>query len=80
LEHVATVTGHSVLLVVSHGAAITAAITALIGEDPATWQGITGLDNANWSVLVPDKHSSNWRLVGHNLGATPLKLAEVFGA
>jgi len=86
-DHMARLTGEAllsaeqpVLLVVSHGAAITAAITALIGEDPATWHGITGLDNANWSVLQPAQHGSNWRLVGHNLSATPLAMNEIFGA
>ncbi|MCL1800312.1 MAG: histidine phosphatase family protein [Promicromonosporaceae bacterium] len=80
-EHAALVPSDEILLVVSHGAAITAAITALIGEDPDTWRGITGLDNANWSVLVPASHDDNgWRLTGHNLGATPLRLVDIFGA
>jgi len=79
-EHVKEQAGFTTLLIVSHGAAITAAITALIGEDPGNWHGITGLDNANWSILVPAKHNPNWRLVGHNLGAAPLFPTEVFGA
>ena len=41
------------LLVVSHGAAITGAITYLIGQDPDAWHGVSGMDNANWSVLRP---------------------------
>ena len=80
IEHAAALNSDQVLIVVSHGAAINAAITAMIGEDPATWDGVAGLDNANWSVLVPSRASSNYRLVGHNLGATPLRLADIFGA
>ena len=79
-EHASAIPSDQILLVVSHGAAITAAIAALIGEDPDTWRGITGLDNANWSVLVPASHCDGWRLSGHNLGATPLRLVDIFGA
>ena len=79
-EYAAKLAGYQTMLVVSHGAAITAGITALIGEDPGAWHGITGLDNANWSVLVKKPPSQNWRLVGHNLGVTPLNVGEVFGA
>jgi len=79
-EHAAQVPEGEVLLVVSHGAAITAAITTLIGEDAGLWHGITGLDNANWSVLVPARSTPNWRIVGHNMGAAALSVGEVFGA
>jgi len=49
---------NEVLLIVGHGAAITAGITALIGEDPGDWHGITGLDNANWSILERKPHAA----------------------
>jgi probable phosphoglycerate mutase len=59
------------LVVVSHGAAISLAVTALLGLDPAGWRGIAGMHNVHWSHLhrsgpgaVPE-----WRLVAHNVGA-----------
>jgi len=70
-----------VLLVVSHGAAITGAITYLLGEDPDAWHAISGLDNANWSILKPAHQldlaaagvkNQKWRLAAHNIGLTPL--------
>lgn len=58
------------VVIVSHGAAITLAITALIELDAVNWRGLGGLDNAHWSVLVgsaPDR-APRWRLTRHNLG------------
>lgn len=59
------------LIIVSHGAAITAAITMMLGHDPGIWRGITGLDNTHWSVLRKSKPGvePSWRLVSHNVGA-----------
>ncbi|MDR2703732.1 MAG: histidine phosphatase family protein [Cellulomonadaceae bacterium] len=51
VERAEALPDNATLLVVSHGAAITGAITYLIGEDPDNWHGVSGLDNANWSVL-----------------------------
>ncbi|MDR2723016.1 MAG: histidine phosphatase family protein, partial [Cellulomonadaceae bacterium] len=51
------------LLVVSHGAAITLALTALLGNDPTNWRGISGLHNAHWSIIDrarPGTHP-HWR-------------------
>jgi len=60
------------LLIVSHGAAITGAITYLLGHDPDAWHGISGIDNANWSVLrIPGPQTQTWRLAAHNVGHTP---------
>lgn len=59
-----------VVVVVAHGAAISAGLTTLLGQDPEHWRGITGLGNCHWSVLrantglVPP-----WRLSAHNVGA-----------
>ncbi|WP_125777583.1 histidine phosphatase family protein [Antribacter gilvus] len=59
------------LVVVSHGAAITLAVTRLLGLDPGEWRGLHGLHNVHWSHL----HRSGpqgvpaWRLVAHNVGA-----------
>lgn len=59
------------LVVVSHGAAITLAITALLGIDPGTWRGISGLHNVHWSHLHASAPAAEpaWRLVAHNVGA-----------
>ncbi|TDE89690.1 histidine phosphatase family protein [Occultella glacieicola] len=60
---------HEILVVVSHGAAISAGITALIGQDPEVWRGITGIGNCHWSVLrTNDGQRPSWRLSAHNVG------------
>lgn len=56
------------LLVVSHGAAISLAITTLLGLDPAGWKGIQGMHNAHWSVLHAGSGNPSWRLTAHNVG------------
>jgi broad specificity phosphatase PhoE len=70
-EHVEDLDSDQCLVVVSHGAAISLAITELLGLDASTWRGISGMHNVHWSHLhrsaagaVPD-----WRLVAHNVGA-----------
>lgn len=71
LEHAAGLGSEDTLVVVSHGAAITLTLTLLLGQDPATWRGITGLHNVHWSHLhaaAPQSHPE-WRLVAHNMGA-----------
>jgi probable phosphoglycerate mutase len=58
------------LVVVSHGAAISLGVTALLGLDPVGWRGLVGLHNAHWSVLRA-RHGHSvpaWRLESHNLG------------
>jgi broad specificity phosphatase PhoE len=60
---------HEILVIVSHGAAISAGITALIGQDPEIWRGITGIGNCHWSVLrTNDGQRPSWRLSAHNVG------------
>jgi len=58
------------LMVVSHGAAITAAITTMLGQDPGHWRGLTGIDNSHWSVLRRSRPGVEppWRLIAHNVG------------
>lgn len=67
-EHAAATDG--TLVCVSHGAAITLALTALLGLDPHEWRGIVGLHNAHWAVLRASTGEAvpPWRLAGHNLG------------
>ena len=58
------------LVLVSHGAAIALGISALLGQDPGSWRGVAGVDNAHWSYLAPTRGGAapGWRLQGHNVG------------
>ena len=69
-EHAERLNPDQALVVVSHGAAITLALTALLGLDIAGWRGIAGLTNAHWAELRrnPDGMEPTWRLFGHDLG------------
>ena len=69
-EHAAGLGRSDTLVVVSHGAAITLAITALLGLGPG-WRGVVGLTNAHWSQLGRAAAGSAppWRVVAHNVGA-----------
>ncbi|HLS49960.1 MAG TPA: histidine phosphatase family protein [Actinomycetaceae bacterium] len=70
LEHAAGLSGDDVVVVVSHGAAITLALSALLSLDPQSWFGFAGLDNCHWAVLAPNPgRSPGWRLTAHNVGA-----------
>ncbi|MCL1870821.1 MAG: histidine phosphatase family protein [Promicromonosporaceae bacterium] len=69
-EHAAGLERDDTLVVVSHGAAITLAITAMLGQEPG-WRGVVGLTNAHWSQLTraPLGSQPSWRVVAHNVGA-----------
>lgn len=58
------------LVVVSHGAAITLGMVALLGLDPIAWRGLGGLHNAHWTLLRPGGHreTTPWFVEAHNLG------------
>jgi glucosyl-3-phosphoglycerate phosphatase len=60
-----------VLVVVSHGAAISSAVAELLGM-PSQWRGIAGMHNAHWGELVPVSSDvfPAWRLAGYGLGPT----------
>ena len=70
-EHAEALEGDDTLVVVSHGAAITLGVTALLGLDPMSWRGMSGLHNVHWSHLHRSGPGSEpkWRLVAHNVGA-----------
>jgi probable phosphoglycerate mutase len=71
-EHVGAVEDGGTLVVVSHGAALTTGLTALLGLDPDAWRGVVGLTNAHWSELRRARGGDlapEWRLVTHNVGA-----------
>lgn len=60
-----------VVVLVGHGAAISAGIVALLGQDPESWHGVTGVGNCHWSVLRPnDSATPPWRLTAHNAGGS----------
>jgi broad specificity phosphatase PhoE len=71
LRHADALSAGETLVVVSHGSAITQAITRLLGLDPATWRGVHGLHNVHWSHLHASGPQATppWRLVAHNVGA-----------
>jgi probable phosphoglycerate mutase len=68
-EHAAALEPTQTLVAVSHGAAITLALTRMLGLD-LHWRGIAGLTNAHWAELRrnPQGTEPGWRLFGHDLG------------
>lgn len=62
------------LVVVSHGSALTQGMVCLLGLDPHSWQGLRGLDNCHWSVLLSSSRSVPWRLAAHNLAVDSVEL------
>ncbi|MCP2264301.1 histidine phosphatase family protein [Promicromonospora thailandica] len=71
LRHAEALGAGETLVVVSHGSAITQAVTRLLGLDPAVWRGLHGLHNVHWSHLRASGPGATpaWRLVAHNVGA-----------
>jgi glucosyl-3-phosphoglycerate phosphatase len=69
-EYADALDGDACLVVVSHGAAISLAVTALLGLDPTSWRGIAGMHNVHWSHLHRSAEGAvpAWRLVAHNVG------------
>lgn len=60
------------ILVVSHGAAIRAGITTLLGLDASAFHGIGGMGNCHRSLLEPlhsDPTGKTMRLLSHNVPA-----------
>ncbi|MEG3616698.1 MULTISPECIES: histidine phosphatase family protein [Isoptericola] len=70
-EHAEGLEGDECLVVVSHGAAISLAITGLLELDATAWRGISGMHNVHWSHLHRSAPGAvpGWRLVAHNVGA-----------
>jgi probable phosphoglycerate mutase len=59
----------SLVVVVSHGAAIRLGMARLLGLPEDLWGAIGPLANCAWSVL--GRRSSRWRLIEHNAGTLP---------
>lgn len=64
------------LVVVSHGSALTQGIVCLLGLDPHSWQGIRGLDNCHWTIMLASNRNVSWRLAAHNLAANSVELGQ----
>lgn len=71
-EHAAQLDGDESLVVVSHGAAISLAVTGMLGLDASNWRGVSGMHNVHWSHLHRSAPGAvpSWRLVAHNVGAS----------
>lgn len=69
-EHAERTDPDGALVVVSHGAAVTLGLTALLGLDADDWRGLVGLNNAHWAVLRSNVQDSapRWRLEALNVG------------
>lgn len=68
VEHASVLESTDVLVIASHGAAITLGISRLLGLD-ASWRGMAGLHNAHWSLLRPSgRRPGSWYLETHNVG------------
>jgi glucosyl-3-phosphoglycerate phosphatase len=67
-ERIAENTGGSLVVLVSHGAAINLGISHLLGL-PLRTRVLGPLGNCSWSVL--GKRSGKWRLLEHNVGRLP---------
>ncbi|GAA2245784.1 histidine phosphatase family protein [Rarobacter faecitabidus] len=69
-EHAAATKAGGVLVVVSHGAAISGGITNMLGLDAGNWRGLTGLNNVHWARLERSRPDATppWRLTGFNIG------------
>ena len=69
IEHAEALTREDVLVIVSHGAAIGAALTGLLGL-PAEWRGLSGMSNAHWAEVVPARPGSDpaWIVQTLNFG------------
>lgn len=57
------------VLVVSHGAAIAAGATELLGVDAGSWFGLRGLDNCAWARLRQWRRAPGWVLEEWNVRA-----------
>lgn len=68
-DYAEQVADDATIVFTSHGSSLTQGIVAMLGLDPLQWQGIRGLDNCHWSILIPHNREPWWRISAHNLGA-----------
>ena len=66
------------LLVTAHGAAIRAGVAALLGTVADDWNGLRGLDNCHWAMLIPQSNRTpNWCLTHYNQTIAPVNAARM---
>lgn len=59
----------AVLVAVSHGSAIAAGVTKLVGLAPDGWYGIAGMDNCHWARLRANTgRTPDWVMTSYNVG------------
>ncbi len=73
-QHTAQLEPGQVLVVVSHGSAITQGLVRMLGLDHEGRSPIRGLDNCHWSEVGLRSAPANWVLLAHNLGANTTRL------
>ena len=57
-----------ILVIVSHGGAISSGVMTLLGIDPSQNQPIAGMKNCHWAVLEPQPNRTPvWRLTDYNI-------------
>ncbi|GAA2529280.1 histidine phosphatase family protein [Rarobacter incanus] len=68
-DHAAQTVDGGVLVVVSHGAAISAGITNMLGLQASAWRGLTGMNNVHWARLERSRPEAmpDWRLTAFNV-------------
>ncbi|WP_182354013.1 histidine phosphatase family protein [Flaviflexus huanghaiensis] len=58
----------AVLVIVSHGGAISNGLMSLLGTNPSLSQPLAGMDNCHWGILAPQPNRAPaWRLMAYNL-------------
>ena len=69
-EHVADLDPGALLVVASHGGAVSSGIQTMLGVPPQYWPLVTGLGNCHWSLLEQRPHGG-WVLEEHNASSLP---------
>ncbi|GAB3673516.1 histidine phosphatase family protein [Angustibacter aerolatus] len=68
-EHARALPEGALLVVVSHGGAITSGLQTLLGVPREHWPVLTGLGNCHWSIV--QEYRDRWTLEEHNAGTLP---------
>jgi glucosyl-3-phosphoglycerate phosphatase len=72
-EHVATLPAGGLLVVASHGGAVSSGIQTMLGVPHEYWPVVSGLGNCHWSVLE-ERRDGGWLLEEHNAGSLPERI------
>jgi probable phosphoglycerate mutase len=69
-EQVATLPAGALLVVASHGGAVSSGIQTMLGVPHEYWPLVSGLGNCHWSLLE-QRRDGGWLLEEHNAGSLP---------